>query len=658
MASDPLTPMPAHRTPAAPSRHEVQIHVPGILKILGEALYTKPEVALRELLQNAHDSIVRRRLQSPAGTHVPPGRIVVTPDARRGFLALADNGSGLTLAEIHEFLATVGKGYTALLRDELSFSDPESAAELIGQFGLGLLSAFLIADEVIVDTRSALTDEAFLWRSRGDGTYTVEPGNRDEAGTTVRLKIKSTCNETGAGTGILDAAHLRDVLKTYADFLPVPIQLADDPQPVNALHAPWHRRDGDGDGGDSSEEAYRAFLKHRFPQLDPLAIIPLADVQVTQQREPVTIPLGGVLCIPADSSLSTGEYGDVCVYVRRMLVEENCQDLLPPWARFVTGVVDSPALSPTASRESVRRDAIFHSLREAIGSRILDHLETLALTDPERFRTIVGAHNELIKAWALNCPAIFPQVVELVVFATGHGPLTLKEIHARVQQAYEAGRLKIGWKARPLYYTEDRAGSAQARLLLESRGVPVIDAAHGWELLFLERYAELQHDVDLVRVQAGEQSVFLDPPRPAAHYRALLEACELQGIRAVAAQFEPKQLPALLVLDEDEHQVMTARRLAERVDIIGQLREVVEDIAGSLDDEFTRRGVLYLNAAHPLIERLTERDADDEGLNVTVSLLYAHAALLEQRSMTRESALRLFTESADAMRHFLQARRK
>ena len=389
-----------------------------------------------------------------------------------------------------------------------------------------------------------------------------------------------------------------------------------------------------------------------------MAIIPLADVQVTQQREPVTIPLGGVLCIPDKSSLSTGEYGDVCVYVRRMMVEENCQDLLPPWARFVTGVVDSPALSPTASRESVRRDAIFHSLREAIGSRILDHLETLALTDPECFRTIVGAHNELIKAWALNCPAIFPQVAELVVFATGHGPLTLKEIHARVQQAYEAGRLKIGWKARPLYYTEDRAGSAQARLLLESRGVPVIDAAHGWELLFLERYAELQHDVDLVRVQAGEQSVFLDPPRPAAHYRALLEACELQGIRALAAQFEPKQLPALLVLDEDEHQVMTARRLAERVDIIGQLREVVEDIAGSLDDEFTRRGVLYLNAAHPLIERLTERAADDEGLNVTVSLLYSHAALLEQRSMTRESALRLFTESADAMRHFLQARRK
>jgi molecular chaperone HtpG len=353
--------------------------------------------------------------------------------------------------------------------------------------------------------------------------------------------------------------------------------------------------------------------------------------------------------------LSTGEHGDVAVYVRRMMVEERCRELLPPWARFVTGVVESAALQPTASRESVRRDWAFKTLQEAIGKRILAYLRETASEEPAQFRKIVGTHNALIKAWALEFPEIFPVVADLVVFDTGLGPLTLPEVHARVQEADTRGMLRVSWKARPLYYTDDRQAAAQARLLLESRGVPVIDASHGWEHMFLERYAELQQDVELVAIRAGDRSVFAEPP-PAekAKWDRLVEACDQLGIRAIAASFEPRILPALLVLDEEEQQVIAARRLTERMDVIGQLREVVEQIAGRLEEGYSRRGILYLNTLHPLIQKLAARDPEDPDVLRVLSLLYGHAALLEQRSLTRDAALRLFSESADALRHFLR----
>jgi molecular chaperone HtpG len=623
--------------------HPIQIHVPGVLKVLGEALYSKPLVALRELLQNAQDSIVRRRNEHRGSPDdLPPGRVHVQTDRAEGRLLVRDNGSGLTEAEIHEFLATVGRGYTGQMRGELELLDPDKAMELIGQFGLGLLSSFLIADAVVIDTLSATSGDALRWRATGDGTYTIGPGRREEPGTTVQLQIKPSRLEA------LDERMLRQAIRTYADFLSLPILLNDDPDPVNAMRAPWHTEEP------VDEATLQAFLTHRYPQSDFLEIIPLRDARVRQGRDTVTLPLRGVLAIPAQSHLSTGEHGQVSVYIRRMLVEENCRELLPPWAKFVMGVVESPALQPTASRESVRRDTVFSSLRDAIGALILRHLQELSRRDRDRFGRIVGVHNALIKAWALQFPDIFPIVAELAVFETGQGRLTLPEIHERIANAADQGQLQQSWKDRPLYYIDDRQTAAQARLLLESRGIPVIDASHGWEHLFLEHYAELHMDVELVRLQAGERSIFMEPTHGAKTYRNLVEACEALGIRAVVAEFSPRNLPALLVLDEQEQQVMSARRLAERVDVIGQLRDVVEELAGQLEDGYTRRGILYLNAHHSLIQRLAVRDADDESLQRSLSLLYAHAALLEQRSLTRDGVIRLFSESADALRHFLR----
>ena len=630
------------------TRHEVRIHMPGILKILGEALYSRPEVALRELIQNAHDSIVRRQVEGNAPETFKPA-IIITPLERLRELWIEDNGSGLTTAEIHEFLATVGRGYTATLRENLARLDLKQAGELIGQFGLGLLSAFLVADEIVVDTRSAATGEAVLWRSDGDGTYTIEPGRRDEPGTTVRLKIKTLRRE------VLDLRFLHTVIQTYADFIPIPIYLESNTTPENAIHAPWHR-------ADATRQDYQDFLEHRYPELTFLEIIPLADVQRSsadvdgrsRAEAPDVIPLSGVLAIPDTSTVSIREHGDVMVYVRRMLVEERCKELLPAWARFVTGVVESAAFQPTASRETIRRDEIFETVRDELGRRILQALNNLAETDPERFRQVIGVHNDLIKSWALECPELFPQVENLVLFETGQGPLTLPQIVGLVKDARRKGRLKS--KGTPLYYVSDPMRSTQARLILEGRGVPVIDASHGWERVFLETYASRHPNVRVTRVQAGDHTLFAEPPEGTAAYASLLDACKAAGIRAMVSVFEPTQIPALLLFSAAEEELLDARHMAERVDVAGGIRRLLENLTGDWERRDPRPGTLALNTTHPLVQDLAALSgsrANDRDVHLILDLLYSHAALLEQRSMTQDGMVRLFEEATAALQHFL-----
>ena len=165
-----------------------KLHLPGLLKVLAEHLYSTKKVALRELIQNAHDSCVRRSVEQPDNFYRP--RIKISTDRERELLIIEDNGSGLTEADISEYLSTIGRSYTRELTERLSILSPEKASELIGQFGLGFLSAFLIASEVRVITKSHKEgSSAVQWRSSGDEYYEVTPADYDQIGTRLELTI-------------------------------------------------------------------------------------------------------------------------------------------------------------------------------------------------------------------------------------------------------------------------------------------------------------------------------------------------------------------------------------------------------------------------------------------------------------------------------------
>ena len=501
----------------------VEIHLPGLLKVLGEHLYSNPRVAVRELIQNAHDSCVRRREEDDAISAAYEPAITVRIDASAQQLLIEDNGSGLTHDEITIFLATVGRGYTRELRERLTSGQREEAMDLIGMFGLGLLSSFMIASRIEITTRSYQTpDETWRWISDGGQSYALRQlsETRDTIGTTVRLKLRDDARF------LLDTATLRDILRMYAAFLPIPISIGDETTPINNYQAPWV---GTQDGDDPNLVVhYRAWV-HEYTEMQPLTVIPLHDVLLDDGQ---LVPLRGVLYVPPRSVVSVKEYGELIVYVRHMLITERERDLLPVWARFVSGVIDYPLLNPTASRETLRHDEVYAQVQAALARVLLAHFEQLADNAPFDWEAIVHAHNDLIKGWAVRAPELFTRVADLVSFKTSRGELTLPEYLRE-----NPGRI---------FYYDDEDGITQALALFEARHLAVIDARWFADTAFLRSYGSL-YGVSVEELTPAASYLFTPIDDAQGVWQALIEACRAQGYPVKLLAYEPTHLPMILL---------------------------------------------------------------------------------------------------------------
>ena len=459
-------------------RLKFNLHLPGLLKVLAEHLYTSKKVGIRELIQNAHDSCVRRKIEAGERHYRP--RIDIRLDARRRVITIADNGNGLTEEEIGSYLSTIGRGYTRELREKLAFESPAEAAELIGQFGLGFLSAFLLASEVTLITRSVTGTPALRWQSSGDEHYDLEPAERDEVGTTVELAIKP------AAAFILNEATLTETVRTYADFLPIPIHIDDDTVPINLMAPPWDE--------DDPARATLEYIHRVLHGMTPLCVFPLRDARVSIGHDSITVPLQGFLFVPPGSVASVREYGDLHVFIRRMFICERERDLLPPWARFVRGVVECPLLQPTASRESLHQDDNFDLVRRAIEAQLGEALRDLARDDVSTWRKVVRGHSDVIIGWAVSDKDFFDKVQDIVTFRTTRGPLNLPDY--------------LDQSGGALYYVTRELGGDLDRharkvlLDLEVDRAPLLDALGGAELI------SAMDEVDLRRKLGEEQSLF------------------------------------------------------------------------------------------------------------------------------------------------------
>ncbi len=470
---------------------QFQIYLPGLLKVLAENLYSSKKVAVRELLQNAHDSTVRRSVEGNEPNYKP--RVELWIDQEKRILHISDNGSGLTADDVKNYLSTIGRSYTRELAEKLSILSPDEAARLIGQFGLGFLSAFLVASEVTLTTKSMKENSpALQWHSSGDVHYDLTAGERDQIGTTVDLQIKP-----GAAF-LLNETLLRDTIQQYADFLPVPIYVNGDTIPVNLMQAPWEAINHD--------VAVRDYIARIFKMDNPLAIIPLKDHTIDLGHDQAAIPMQGFLFIPPLSVASLHEYGDMNVFIRRMFICERQMDLLPPWARFVRGVIDCPDLQPTASREEIQQEELFQSVQQALEQQLLAALRHIAATDPDTWRRIIDGHASLITRWAVRDNEFFEQVADIVTFRTSRGKLNLPDY--------------LQLTGNTLYYISRELGSLQEQLLGESRGVPVIDASWSFVLPFLEKYAHFRPDVALVQMDGDFESTDAACPARSLHCAA------------------------------------------------------------------------------------------------------------------------------------------
>jgi molecular chaperone HtpG len=350
----------------ATEQHDFGAEVGRLLDLVVHSLYSEREIFLRELVANAADAMDRRRfeaLTNPAVAPPPDAKIRLVPDKDARTLLIADDGIGMTRQELIDNLGTIARSGTRLFGQTLADAKPEDRPSLIGQFGVGFYSAFMVADRVEVTSRKAGTDEAFTWSSDGSG-FTLAPGTRETAGTDIVLHIKSDAEE------YLDPIRLGATVRKWADHITVPITIAQDgkDQPANEGTALWRKAKSE-----VTEQNYQEFYRHLGHYFDT----PWATLHWKAEG---TLEYYALLFIPGAKPFDPIE-GDreshLRLHVRRMFITDKAE-LLPHWLRFVQGVVDTEDLPLNVSREMLQATPVLARIRKALVARVLGELKTRA----------------------------------------------------------------------------------------------------------------------------------------------------------------------------------------------------------------------------------------------------------------------------------------
>lgn len=364
-------------------RKQMTFDFDGLIRLLAGHLYSEKKVFIRELIQNSHDAIQRRVAREP-GFHLDQGYIDILTDLTSGpgRIVFRDNGIGMTAEDLEDFLSTIGKSGTLAARET------ELVPDVIGQFGIGFLSGFVVGAKVEVHTRhvGAGPDGACLWENDGSKDYTIHATQRDAIGTEVVVHLRSPEDR-----GLLHDDAVKKVVRDYADMLRVPIHVNDPAhrnQSVNARHMPWERV---GVPADEMELDCRIYLEKTVPD-SVLEVIPVHESGETGVR------VSGLMYITRTRVLVQDVPRVIRVFQKRMFLCENAKELLPPWATFVNGILDTPDLSPNAARDNFAHDQQFEKVRDRLGEIIVRHFERLRDKDPERLSEILSYHDLAIKS--------------------------------------------------------------------------------------------------------------------------------------------------------------------------------------------------------------------------------------------------------------------
>ena len=348
-------------------QHDFGAEVGRLLDLVVHSLYSEREIFLRELVANAADAVDRRRFEALTDPNLAPpseAKIRLVPDKAAKTILISDDGIGMSRQELIDNLGTIARSGTKAFGEKLASSKPEDRPSLIGQFGVGFYSAFMVADRVEVTSRKAGSEEAFTWASEGAGKFTLAPATRDTAGTDIVLYIKDDAEE------YLEPMRLETVVRKWADHITLPITVARDgkDEPANEGTALWRKSKSD-----IAEQNYAEFYRHLGHMFDS----PWATLHWKAEG---TYEYYCLLFIPSMKPFMPVEddrEAHIRLHVRRMFITEKAE-LLPNWLRFVKGVVDTEDLPLNVSREILQTTPILGRIRKALISRVLGELKTRA----------------------------------------------------------------------------------------------------------------------------------------------------------------------------------------------------------------------------------------------------------------------------------------
>jgi molecular chaperone HtpG len=608
---------------ATPKTHKFEAEVSQVLRLVINSLYSNKEVFLRELVSNAADALDKLRFESvqkpalvPAG-YAPVIRLI--PDEKAKTLTIWDNGIGMNEEALAKDLGTVARSGSKELIEKLQKADQKHDMKLIGQFGVGFYSGFLVADSIEVISRSAGNDHASKWTSTGQDTYTVEPAQRDEVGTSIVLHLKEEFEE------FTREWKLRELIERYSNFISYPIELQvtrskkDEPdevklERVNKANALWMRPEKE-----ITDQEYEDFYKHLTHDFEGPLSRSHFHVEGTQM-------FTGLLYLPKrppfDMQSPELKHG-VRLYVRRVFIMDNCADLLPPWLRFVRGVIDSDDLPLNVSRELLQDSSIVRTIKKQVIRRVLDMLTKLATDRNDEYLDFWSKFGPVLKEGLHFDASYSDKIAPLLRYESSadQGVTSLADYVKRMKE----GQTKI-------YYAQ---GPSKALLLaspllegLKRRGYEVLFMTHGIDQWAVEGLREFDGKQLVDAMQESGEDAAEEEKKSEEETKAKDEATKsLEGLLARAKDVLSAQVSDVRVSDRltDSPACLVTPRGGLPAHIERLLRAHQQDLP-------EQKRILELNPTHPLIERMNAeltKSPESAQLGEWIELLFDQALLVE-----------------------------
>ncbi len=577
-----------------------------LLDILARSLYTEREIFLRELISNASDALNRIQFEMLTNRDVldPEAELAISLeiDNEANTITIKDTGIGMTHDEIIENLGTIARSGARAFIEQLG-ENKQASSEVIGQFGVGFYSVFMVADHVRVISRSFQKDaEAVKWDATGGDTFTIEPAERNERGTTIVVHLKEDAAE------FANDWRIRQVVKRHSQFVAFPIYFGE--ERINEQKAIWRRQPREVE-----DEMYKKFYQQLTMEMDE----PLMQVHISTDAP---VDLHTVLFVPSKRERGLIERrieGKIKLYSRKVLIQEEAKDLLPTYFRFIEGVIDSEDLPLNVSRETVQSSAVAQRIRKTLTGRLVRELSELADKDADTYEKFWNEFGVFIKEGIATEFIDREDLLKLLRFHTTHsekGLWSLVDYKSRIIEGQEE-----------IYYVlandVDSARRSPHLDPLASRGIEVLlmtDIMDSFMLTGLREYEGMKlRNIDDTNLNlpgeesASAESVISDEDfeRLQNHFKHILG----DRISEVRPSTVLRNNPSRLVSGDD----VTIREMNRIQQLLGRETE-------------TQPRILEINRAHPMMVGLVQRistNADDPVVAAVAEQIYDNALLLE-----------------------------
>ena len=612
----------------APEALEYRTEVKQLLDILAHSLYTDREIFLRELISNASDALNRAQFEMLTNHDVIDAdkelAVTITVDSEAKTLTIADTGIGMNHDELIENLGTIAHSGAKTFLANAKEAGKASAEEIIGQFGVGFYSVFMVADEVTVSSRSyRADDQAWSWQSKGDSKYTLTPAAKRERGTEITIKLKADADE------FANNWRIEQIIKKHSDYVSFPIYVAkvapppaadesepatiEAPKVANRRTALWRQSPSQ-----VKPEEYKDFYQQlTYDMQEPLLNIHLvADAPVS---------IRSIMFVPAkrDRGMfnANSEHG-LRLYSRKILIQQRNKDLLPEYFRFIEGVVDSEDLPLNVSREMVQSNPVLRQLKKALTNRLFRDLKNLAEKESEKYRTFWLEFGPFLKEGVASDPSSHESLVELLRFqsskTSGDEWVSLKQVKERMGEEQQAIYYVLGEDlksvSRSPHLDYFRANDVEVLYL--------VDPIDGFMTSMLREFdGKPLQNVDDAGIELPEKDKADEADKPKVaedDFSKLVERFKSVLGEQVTDVRESKQLvgsPCRLVSPEDsfDRDLQRIRRLTQQ------------------DYELPRK-ILELNRRHAVIVNLAQlvnKDGDGKLVDAAIGQLFDNALLLE-----------------------------